>query len=470
MNNKINKWKDKALERRIKIWAKEKRIKELTDSRDNWKARYMSKQAENKELHRRLKGQGGKVATKVRHHSYSSDFISLCLNLRTIGGCSLRGCLKVLEVLVFLLEMELGRPSASSIRNWEIKMGYHKVHEKCGDGSSGWALIIDESVSVGSQKVLLLLGVKLGEYKFGAALQMADVEVLSVKIKGSWRAEDVDEVIRGVENRQYSFEYCCCDNGNNLRKVLKMNNLVHIEDCGHCLGKILEKKYKKDERYISFCREKSLFQKQNLLSKYAALLPPKQRTKGRYMNLGPTVKWAAKVVKLAKGHERVEAVPEATERLKWLLSYEDLIDELYEGQLLVNQVNKILKENGLSTQTAGEVEKAIQSSTAGESFCQQVRDYVERNLEKLPGKAPLICSSDIIESMFGKFKNSLSDNSMAGLTEGSLNMANYGKKISPQSAKEAMEKVKMQDIEEWRKENLPVSLLQQKARLFRNTG
>ena len=49
-------------------------------------------------------------------------------------------------------------------------------------------------------------------------------------------------------------------------------------------------------------------------------------------------------------------------------------------------------------------------------------------------------------------------------------MANYEKKISPQATKKAMEEARIVDIQNWRKENLPVSILQQKAKLFRNTG
>ncbi|MCB0521153.1 MAG: hypothetical protein H6577_07320 [Lewinellaceae bacterium] len=47
MDCKIKNWKDKAVQRRIEIWSKEKRIRELIESRDKWKAKYKAKLAEN---------------------------------------------------------------------------------------------------------------------------------------------------------------------------------------------------------------------------------------------------------------------------------------------------------------------------------------------------------------------------------------------------------------------------------------
>lgn len=470
MNSKIQKWKEKAISRRKENESNKKRIQEITLSRNNWKRKYKEQQALNKVLLKELKRNKSSSGVKIRHHTYTTEFIRLSLHLRTLGGCSLRGCLRVVQVLILVLDLDLRVPSASSIRNWEMKMGHYKIRQKWESLDSDWVLIIDESISVGSQKILLLLGVNLKIYDFKSPLCLSDVEVLEIKIQKSWRAEQIDEVIQGVIDRNYHFRYCCSDNGNNLRKVLKMNNLVHIEDCGHSLGKILEKKYKKAQVYLDFCKEKSLFQKRNLLSKYAVFLPPKQRVKGRYMNLGTTVKWSFKVLELLKRQEQKKEKPDFYEHLKWILSYEDFIGELYKEQTLVDKINQQLKSNGLSKETIEKIEVQIQQSEVESKFIAQIRDYLTRNIAKISQDEPLVCSSDVIESMFGKFKNSLGDNSMAGLTQGSLAIANYGKKFSNSMIKQAMEETKIVDIEQWRKENLPVSFQQKRNRLFKKTG
>ena len=470
---KLLAWREKAKERRIKIWALTKRLQEVIEGRENYKAKYKALKIENECLKKELR-QSSKVSnaskTKVKHHSYSAEEISFFLNLRTIGGCSFRGCLRVLKVLNLILELNIGRPSPSTIRLWEIKMGYQKIQQQCKDVTSDWVLILDESVHVGSQKILLLIGVNLGNYIFSAPLIMQDVEVLGIWINSSWKAEEIKPVIDSVLKRNYKFRYCCCDNGNNLRKVLRMSKMIHIEDCGHCLGNLLEKKYKKDLKYQEFNAQKTRFIKQNLLSKYALFLPPKQRRKGRFLNLWPTCKWAMKVFQLAQSWQQKRVKSNDFEKIKWILDFEELIKNLHKEQALINGINKILKTEGLSEESKNKCEELIKESEVNPYIKGEIGDYLERNLNKLPQAQTVICSSDIIESIFGKLKNKLAENSSSGLTEGSLAMANYGQKITEQAAKNGMEEVKIVEINEWRKNNLPISLQRQKRDIFKNTG
>lgn len=467
---KLNAWREKAKERRIIIWTQKKRIKEILISRDRIRAKYKSVQLENRQLAKDLKELKRGEATKIKEHSYTAEEVNFFLNLRILGGCSLRGCLRVLEVLNVVLHLAYKKPSPSTIRMWEIKMGYEKINQIYSDTDSEWVLIIDESVSVGSQKILLLIGVDLKEYKFGSPLRISDVEVLGLWIGKSWKGEQIDEKLALILKRHYKFKYACSDNGNNLRKVLKINNLTHIEDCGHCLGKLLEKRYKKDSLYERFCIEKNRFRRQNVLSKDAVFLPPKNRTKGRFMNLWPTCEWSLKMLKIAEKYQTESVHLDKLSKIKWILDYEDFILKLHQEQQLINGVNKIIKAEGLSTDSIKKCEELMDESKVDELFKEEIENYLRRNFEKLPEMKKIICSSDVIESIFGKFKNSLNNNSQSGLTEGSLAIANYGKKTSATQVKKVLEEVKIVDILEWREENLPETLLQQRRKLFKNTG
>ena len=58
----------------------------------------------------------------------------------------------------------------------------------------------------------------------------------------------------------------------------------------------------------------------------------------------------------------------------------------------------------------------------------------------------LLCSSDIIESYFGKFKNKMNRNSRDGLTEFIFTIATFGKPFSKEEAKKALESIRSQDL------------------------
>ena len=58
----------------------------------------------------------------------------------------------------------------------------------------------------------------------------------------------------------------------------------------------------------------------------------------------------------------------------------------------------------------------------------------------------LLCSSDIIESYFGKFKTKINPNGRSGLTEFVFTIATFGKRFSVQETKNALESVKCKEL------------------------
>lgn len=58
----------------------------------------------------------------------------------------------------------------------------------------------------------------------------------------------------------------------------------------------------------------------------------------------------------------------------------------------------------------------------------------------------LLCSSDIIESFFGKFKAKINPNNRGGLTEFIFTIANFAQPLDIQQLKLALQTVKLKDL------------------------
>lgn len=466
---KLLSWKEKAKSRRKVINRQKRRIINLVEKRQLLKSENYQLKQSNIALKKALDLQKRGSITQVKHHSYSAEIIQLCVQLRTQAGCSYRGCIEVLSILVMLLNLELKIPCFTSIRNWELKLGYQQV-QRTVNPIEKWALIIDESINIGNHKLLLLIGINLSKYKFVKALSLSDVEVLEIRVSKSWKAEEITEVVNSVKRRGFNFEYSCCDNGNNLRKLLKMIDLVHIEDCGHALGNWLERRYKKDEKFLSFCAKTTAVKRQLIMSKYAEYAPPKHRTKGRFLNLSAISKWAKQLLFIAKEYQQKGIQKDALEKINWIFDYQDFILNLEEEQTLINDVNSLLKNEGLSNKTIVKCQQVISQSQVDKGLKEHLLEYVKRNKDKLPKIEQIICSSDIIESIFGKFKYNTSKNPNGAITEGCLSVANYGKNFEISEIKNAMEQTRIVDIGKWRDENLPVSMQQKKRKLLKNVS
>ena len=84
-----------------------------------------------------------------------------------------------------------------------------------------------------------------------------------------------------------------------------------------------------------------------MIGKNALIMPPTQRSKGRFLNLQPLSTWAYKML-LLLDKEDSKLSKEHREKLKWLKTHRTLILEIYEQCKTMNKIFKILKNEGLS--------------------------------------------------------------------------------------------------------------------------
>ena len=88
--------------------------------------------------------------------------------------------------------------------------------------------------------------------------------------------------------------------------------------------------------------------------------------------------------------------------------YESMVHIIYHDCKTMNKLFTILKHQGLCQKTVEDCEDVLKNNIVSDFFHEGVSKYLERNITKIEKKQPLICTSDIIESFFGKLKNNLS--------------------------------------------------------------
>ncbi len=472
-HSKVNPWKDKAKRHREEKEAVKRRIKELKKSRDGWKQKAQFFQAENVQLKRDMRWTGkSRVKTeevRAKQHQFPVRVVMLVLWFRHQGNCSLRSCCQVLGVLNMVLHLELKVPHHSTIALWDKKIGHYRLHQSIAAGGE-WVIILDESVSLGQQKLLLILGVQLGVYKFEKALSFEEVQLLSLGIGKSWKSKEIALLIEALKAKGCKIIYAVCDSGRNLLRALEISQISYIQDCTHALSLLIEKEYKDKEPFVSFSRRCVLLKRQVVLSKYAAIMPPTQRSKARFLNLDGLSQWAYKTLRLLAALRTKANQEELVEKIAWLEEYTLLIEQMYQVCQTMKKVFAILKNQGLSEQTAEDCMDLLEKSDAPEIFKEGIRTYLHRNRTILPDLEKVICCSDIIESFFGKFKNRTASNAQNAITDSCLSIPNYGLNFDLPSVKKALENVKIVDLKQWKKQNLKDSLIRQKRKMYADTG
>lgn len=183
--------------------------------------------------------------------------------------------------------------------------------------------------------------------------------------------------------------------------------------------------------------------------------------------------WSNAVISLLKTDKQI---PEEREKLQFILDYEPFIKELTKIVEIAIRIQEILKNNGVSQKTINACKqifpKSLQSGKL-KTFKDEVVAYLMRMYEirhKL-GSNKIICSSDILESSFGKYKSFIHANPSIGITDLSLAIPAFISNFKEQKdVCDACEKVKIEDIKKWGNENIGKTLLKKRQEAFNKLG
>jgi hypothetical protein len=249
---KIVKLKSQAKDLHAENRFLKQRLKEVVLSRDLQKQKY-------KQLQR---GGVSKVSHEsansmvIKRHQYEEKTVRACINLYLLSGVSLRGVVVIL--LYFQLEWGIFKtvPSKSSIDNWLKKMGHSRyLSYQAYQYEDEYCFIVDDSMMVGSQRLLLILSLSANKVN-KRALTYSDVHIESIEVKKSWSGESISEVIEKViEKKGKKPQYCISDSASIMLKSQILSDLVHIGDCSHGLSGVLEKLYKENADFLAWQKE-----------------------------------------------------------------------------------------------------------------------------------------------------------------------------------------------------------------------
>lgn len=383
----------------------------------------------------------------------------MALLLCIYAGCSPRQAARIIEVVNRMFHGLMGRsPAHTTIRTWLAKAGLDALKHKSRSLDEAYAIVMDASISVNDQQMLLAL--KVPADHTGKALTHRDEEVVGMAVSENWPAVKVKEFCDEITEEQgHKPEYYLTDNGRNLRKAVELLELPHHRDISHTLAAYLKQVYEKDEEFVTF---KNLIgnTKHLALTKYAYLMPAKQRSMARFMNMYPIVDWAKKI--LANYHRMTE---DERFHFSFVARNASLVEELDEVITTYSDIMRICKNDGFS---AGNVAKCksllarnlLAGSERPRKLCAMITEYLDKESELLTARHPAHnISSDIIESDFGIFKDSMPANKTNGFTESILYIPLRPKmscldNIDNLGIKAIMERRTVNEVKMWKHETL----------------
>lgn len=407
---------------------------------------------------------------RPKNYKYPLFLIQFFVAAKLQTSASFRSIEKVVVTLNLYMGLELGEPCYGTILVWTKKVGLFSV-QKPKEKADDWVLIIDESIDVGHERLLVIYGIRASQIIFGRALNYNDLTPFFIKSGSQWTSEIIKKEIDNIISRWGNVKYIVADGGNAICKSINLLSLVHVYDITHKIAWLLKQMYKDDITFIEYTKEMAQMRFKYVCSDIAHIIPPKQRVDSRFMNLDILSDWGVKALNRlgSLGKESKEY-----EKLYWLIKYKKFIAELHIINQTVTQIKVILKTKGLSNKTMKETNKILSKLKPGNQriryFQEEIKKYLEGTKKQLPQEKILLCTSDIIESSFGKYKNYLNQNPMVGITNLSLCLAAFTNKLDADELKTVLETTTINDLKKWSRDYIGETNLSRRKRALQKMG
>ena len=401
-------------------------------------------------------------------------FVALVVSAAT----SLRCASRVIALVMACFQLPLPVPSWWTGRLWLLRLGYYKL--TCPKAQAeDWVWIVDHTVQLGVEKCLVILGLRLSAFPApGTCLRHEDVEPIALFPVRQSNGAVVYQQLEESSKKTGVPREIIGDQGSDLQAGIAQFCQAHAETCyiydiKHKTATVLKHELQADPQWQEFTHAAAQTKPKVQQTALAFLAPPNQRTKARYMNVESLIRWASKTLdwldtpppqgKRAIDQERLE------ETLGWIRGFREPLMVWAELLHIIEATESFVRTQGLS-RGAHRALQAILTPLAHRERTKKVSHHLlafvaEQSLQAKHHER-LLGSSEVIESVFGKFKRLEQDQAKGGFTGLLLGLGALVAMTTREIVQKALETVSTKEVLDWCKQKLGPSVQAKRKEAF----
>jgi len=369
---------------------------------------------------------------------------------------------------------------------------------------------MDHSIDIGTKQVFVVLRVPYSIYlNTKGAITLEHCECVGISVHSRITGEVVCKDLENIFSLSGHPIAIVKDNGRILNYGVILYNEKHntsikiIDDITHVVANTYKKYYEKTKSYqvyMDMLRAGATKLRQSDLS---FLIPPKLRKKGRFQAISKLNNWYDKVMKKGifsvktniktktnanntntkfKHKSLQQRLQVAFPNFKLLESF---IKNFIKTTNTVNKIMKILKTKGLSIYTYNQSIVLLNKLPRNSTIRKKIKVYLDKCLETREGiinevskinktpiedttPYPLVITSDIIESLFGKFKYALERNPFSDMNRAVLLIPLLCGNLNDERISFALNNSSYKDLSKWEKDNIPYTVFKKRQEFFKD--
>ena len=388
------------------------------------------------------------------------------------AATSIRAAAAVLELFTRYLPFTDQAPCANSGRLWLLRVGLFRLNcpkEKADD----WVWLMDHTLQLGPYKCLIILGIRLSAWEADRPLAHQDMTLLNLTPMAQSSGERVHEQLLAAVEKTGVPLAVVSDEGSDLKRGMEFFQqdhpaVRHQHDMKHKNALLLKKELSRDPCWGEFVTQANRTKLGTTQTALAFLNPPGLKSKARYMNLDTLVNWGQRTLEYldasAGATDRPADHGKLKEKLGWLRSYRPALKRWSE-LLSVARAAESMVQGGVHASLCDELRSQLDplaTTPAAQRMSRDVLAFAAAESSRLSAGERLIGSTEVLESIIGKYKRLQSSHSKGGMTSMLLSIGAMVGKRSLSGIQAALENIRSGDIDTWCREHLGVTIQSQR--------
>jgi hypothetical protein len=410
----------------------------------------------------------------VARGSYSIQTISQSVELVLAGGSSLRGVTKILEIVSRSCGFNRFVPHWTTVRTWLLRIGLSQL-KLLAESADDWVWLVDCSIQIGVRKCLIVVGFRLSQIGDRRCLTYRDLRLIDLQVLESATKHDIAQHLNNAVGKQPKPIAIVSDHGADLLGAIKLLQEKHCDirefyDLKHKAACLLKACLAKDDSWQAFqtALGQSKCKTQQTLLAYASA--PSQRSKARFMNIEPLVRWGKMILhqlEHCRSKTKIEQQQAFVEHFQWILPFRESIQRWDEWLQVINESLRLTR-TGLSTSTVSQLTDAFQKFSLGNPIADQILKFLMEEATKLHADEKMQISTEILESLFGKLKYLERTQEKSGFTPLVLTLGAMLGPSEPDELKTALESTRVRDVINWGKQMLGTTVQAARKTLYQS--
>jgi hypothetical protein len=341
-----------------------------------------------------------------------------------------------------------------------------------------WLAILDHSIDIGTKKAFVVLRVTMDALlKKGKAIELSDCECIGLKISETVNGESIslelDEIFKQAGNPNAIIKDCDYTLGKGVRLYVEKQSITVpvIEDIGHVIATSLKHEFKDSKGYKEFTELSSKGGSRLRQTNLAYLTPPKLRTKGRFQSISKLGLWGDKMLQVlaVKGAaKKGSMLAKLRHALPGFGRLKPFIVSFAKTAKITSSIMEILKNKGLNQASYEQCQQLSKQLPRRSKVKKRLHIWLEQHIsiQDQITSHPLLVSSDIIESLFGKFKHVIERSSHADMNRTALLIPALCGEMEKTMIETAFRQTCHKDLKSWEDENIPYTMRKKRQAFF----